>query len=187
MPSIDFSLYQLANSTEPPPQTLTVGSTTLLSLVKSVIDLLIEQQIAATLWLKLPPGEIWLAEIQRYHQQVGVSHIDNPKAVKLQVKQITLAQKQLRAIKKELNAATSNINQQAVQSSTDSIVSVGLDIFGKHKWAGRLRAETRQAIERDKKAARQPYLELKEAIDKLILEGDRLKLLAEEYLLGYQN
>ena len=74
MPSIDFSLYRLANSTEPPPQTLTVSSTTLLSVVKSVIDLLIEQQIAATLWLKLPPGEIW-SEIQRYHQQVGVSHV----------------------------------------------------------------------------------------------------------------
>jgi len=40
----------------------------------SVIDLLIEQQISATIWVKLPPGEIWLSEIQRYHQQVGVSH-----------------------------------------------------------------------------------------------------------------
>lgn len=39
-----------------------------------------------------------------------------------------------------------NINQQASQSGTDSVMSVGLDIFGKHKWAGRLRAETRRAI-----------------------------------------
>jgi len=62
-----------------------------------------------------------------------------------------------------------------------------LDIFGKHKWAGRLRAETRRATEREMKLARQPYLEIKEAIDNLILEGDRLKLRAEEYLLSYQE
>lgn len=46
-----------------------------------------------------------------------------------------------------------------------------------------MRAETRRAIEREKKAARQPYMELKEAIDLLILEGDKLKLKAEEFIL----
>ena len=48
----------------------------------------------------------------------------------------------------------------------------------------KMRSETRRAIEREKKAARQPYMELKEAINKLILEGDKLKLKAEEYLLS---
>jgi hypothetical protein len=112
--------------------------------------------------------------------------LDNPKSVKLQMKQIVIAQKQLRAIKKEINLAIRNINQQATQSGTDSVVSVGFDVFGKHKWAGRLRAETRRAIERDKKSTRQPYMQLKEAIDRLILEGDKLKLKAEEYLFRYQ-
>jgi hypothetical protein len=60
-------------------------------------------------------------------------------------------------------------------------------MLGKHKWAGRVRAETRRAIELEKKAARQPYLELKDAIDNVILEGDRLKLMAEEYLLIHQE
>ena len=50
-----------------------------------------------------------------------------------------------------------------------------------------MRAETRRAIEREKKAARQPYIELKEAVDLLILEGDKLKLKAEEYLIVYQH
>jgi hypothetical protein len=59
-----------------------------------------------------------------------------------------------------------------------------LDVFGKHKWAGRVRAETRRAIEREKKYTRQPYMELKDAIDRVILEGDRLKLMAEEYLIN---
>jgi len=71
---MNFSLYQLACSIEPPPQTLPVSPATLLSMAGSVIDLLIEQQISATIWVKLSPGEIWLSEIQRYHQQVGVSH-----------------------------------------------------------------------------------------------------------------
>jgi ribosomal protein S13 len=126
-----------------------------------------------------------LEEIQQIASKIALT-LDNPKSVKLQVKQITLAQKQLRAIKKELNAVIRNVNQQATQSGADSIVSLGLDIFGKHKWAGRVRAETRRAIEREKKSARQPYLELKEAIDNVILEGDRLKLMAEEYLLTHQ-
>lgn len=125
-----------------------------------------------------------LEEIQYIASKLSLT-LDNPKSVKLQIKQINLFQKQLRAIKKELNASIRNINQEAAQSNADSIVSVGLDVFGKHKWAGRFRAETRRATEREKKLARQPYLEIKEAIDNLILEGDRLKLMAEEYLLNY--
>jgi hypothetical protein len=126
-----------------------------------------------------------LHEIQQIASKIVLT-LDNPQSVKLQVKQIVLAQKQLRAIKKEINLLITNINQQATQSGTDSVVSVGLDVFGKHKWAGRLRAETRRAIEREKKSARQPYMQLKEAIDKVILEGDKLKLRAEEYLFRYQ-
>ncbi len=69
---------------------------------------------------------------------------------------------------------------------SDSVISVGLDLIGKNKWAGRVRAETRRMIERDKKDQSQPYLELKDYIDSLILEGDKLKLQAEEYLLKNQ-
>ncbi|MEH1891167.1 MAG: hypothetical protein V7K92_17515 [Nostoc sp.] len=122
-------------------------------------------------------------QIQQTQSQMSLT-LDSPKSVKLQIKQISLLQKQLRAIKKEANANIRNINQEASQSGTDSVMSVGLDIFGKHKWAGRLRAETRRAIEREKKFSRQPYLEIKEAIDNLILEADRLKLLAQQYLIN---
>jgi hypothetical protein len=123
-----------------------------------------------------------IAEIEHIAGKIRLT-LDNPKSVKLQMKQISLAQKQLRAVKKELNATIRMINQQATQAGADSLVSVGLDIFGKHKWAGRLRSETRRAIEREKKDARQPYMNLKDWIDSLILEGDRLKLMAEEYLM----
>jgi hypothetical protein len=121
-------------------------------------------------------------QISQINRQVTLT-LDNPQSVKLQVKQINLAQKHLRALKKEINVAIREINQQASQSGADSLVSVGLDIFGKNKWAGRVRAETRRATERQKKASRQPYLEIKDLLDKLILKGDQMKLLAQEYLL----
>lgn len=127
-----------------------------------------------------------LDEIQQIALNMSLK-FDDPKSVKLQIKQITFAQKQLRAIKKDLNATLRNINQQASQSKADNIFSGGLDIFGDCKWAGSVRVATRRAIAREKQAARQPYLELKEAIDKFILEGDRLKLIAQEYLLSNQQ
>lgn len=85
---MDASLYGLALSMKRPPQPLAVSPATLLSLVKSVIDLLLEQQISAQIWLKPPPGEVWLAEIQRYHE-VALPHTvytcnlytENPKKV----------------------------------------------------------------------------------------------------------
>ncbi|WP_017317278.1 DICT sensory domain-containing protein [Mastigocladopsis repens] len=71
----DLSVYQLALGVQAPPQALPHSPATLLSLVRSQIDLLIEQQIAATLWVKLPPGKIWHSEIQRYHQQLRMSGV----------------------------------------------------------------------------------------------------------------
>ena len=71
---MDVSLYKLAIGTERSPQPLLVNPATLLSLAESVIELLVEQQISATLWLKLPPGKVWLSPIGRYHEQVKVSH-----------------------------------------------------------------------------------------------------------------
>jgi hypothetical protein len=125
-------------------------------------------------------------EVQKIANQLTLT-LDNPKSVKLQIKQINLAQKQLRAIKKEINGLIRNINQDASQAYSDSVISVGLDLFGKNKLAGRVRAETRRMIERNKKDARQPYLEIKDQIDSLLLEGDKLKLKAEQYLINNSN
>ncbi len=69
----DISIYQLALAMQTPPQPLPLSPATLLSLLRSQIDLLIEQKIAATLWVKLPPGKIWHSELLRYQSAVGVS------------------------------------------------------------------------------------------------------------------
>ncbi len=108
--------------------------------------------------------------------------LDNPKSVKLQVKNISLIQKQLRSLKKEVNLAIREINQQATQTTPDSIVSVALDLFGKRKLAGQLRQSTRRAIQSEKISLRQPYMDIKDDIDQLLLAGDKLKLEAEQYL-----
>ena len=64
----DVSLYELAISSEPQPQPLQISPTTFKSLISIVIDLLVEQQISATIWLKLPKGEVWQAELERFYQ-----------------------------------------------------------------------------------------------------------------------
>ncbi len=120
-------------------------------------------------------------QIYQLMQQMTLT-LDNPKSVNLQVKNINLIQKQLRAIKKEVNLAIKEINQQATQTTPDSMISVGLDLFGKRKWAGQVRQSTRRAIQSEKISLRQPYMDVKDYIEQAILEGDKLKLKAEQYL-----
>ncbi|BAU13689.1 unknown protein [Leptolyngbya sp. NIES-3755] len=125
-------------------------------------------------------------DIEREIEEIAVKiklRIDNPDSVKLQVKNITLAQKQLRASKKRLSNTVKNINQNAAQSSPDTLGSVLYDLTGNRKLAGRSRALQRQEIQRKKRKSRQPYINTIQRIDELILREDQLKLLAEEYLI----
>jgi hypothetical protein len=46
-----------------------------------------------------------------------------------------------------------------------------------------MRQSTRKAIQLEKISLRQPYIDVKDDIDRLMLEGDKLKLQAEKYLL----
>ncbi|MBN3897976.1 MAG: ATPase [Nostoc sp. NOS(2021)] len=69
----DLSVYQLVMGVQVPPKPLSLSPATLLSLLRAQIDLLIEQQIAATLWVKLPPDKIWQSELVRYQSSVGAS------------------------------------------------------------------------------------------------------------------
>ncbi|WP_193198321.1 DICT sensory domain-containing protein [Nostoc sp. MG11] len=71
----DLSVYQLVLGVQSPPKPLSLSPATLLSLVRAQIDLLIEQQIVATLWVKLPPEKIWQSELARYQSLVGASSL----------------------------------------------------------------------------------------------------------------
>lgn len=74
----ETSLYDWAASSEQTPFALQVSPVTFKSLVGSLIDLLIEQQISAEIWAKMPRGEAWQAEIDRYCEQKNL-----PQAVHL--------------------------------------------------------------------------------------------------------
>lgn len=66
-----LSLYRLALDISGSSQSPNLSVVALISMVKSLIDLLIEQDIIATLWVKLPPGNLWYSEIQRYQSWVS--------------------------------------------------------------------------------------------------------------------
>jgi signal transduction histidine kinase len=68
----EISLYELAANSEQTPFVLQTSPVTFKSLVSSLIDLLVEQQIPAAIWAKMPRGEAWQAEIDRYSQATAL-------------------------------------------------------------------------------------------------------------------
>ena len=71
----EISLYQLTQKYHNPPQSLFVSAITFKSLVSNLLDLLIEQKLAATIWLKLPANKNWRQEIERYQKKGRPSSI----------------------------------------------------------------------------------------------------------------
>lgn len=69
----DFSVYQFALNQVESSQSFKVSLDTLELLVGALIDVLIEKNISATLWAKVPPTGKWLRQLKRYHSSVGVS------------------------------------------------------------------------------------------------------------------
>jgi two-component system, OmpR family, phosphate regulon sensor histidine kinase PhoR len=66
---MDISLYQLAQASEPPTQPLIISPATLKSSIESSLEVLSGQKNSATLWVKLPAGEVWQSDIKHYQQQ----------------------------------------------------------------------------------------------------------------------
>lgn len=76
-PPEDLSIYQLAMSVQTPPKRLNLSCATLLSMVRSQIDLLIERKISATIVVKFPRLNILESELKRYQQHLGDAVIYN--------------------------------------------------------------------------------------------------------------
>ena len=70
-PPQNLSIYQLAMEAQTPPKRLNLSCVTLLSMLKSQVDLLIEQKISATVVVKFPPLNIFYSELKRYQQHLG--------------------------------------------------------------------------------------------------------------------
>jgi two-component system, OmpR family, phosphate regulon sensor histidine kinase PhoR len=67
-PASDVSLYELAINASPELQPLQLSPTTFKSIVSLFLDFLVEQNLPATIWMKLPRGEVWQAELDRFCQ-----------------------------------------------------------------------------------------------------------------------
>jgi two-component system, OmpR family, phosphate regulon sensor histidine kinase PhoR len=66
LPSTDTTtLYEFASTVEQSPGALQVSPATFKSMVSSLFDLLIEQNLPAWVWVKLPRGDSWQMEIDR--------------------------------------------------------------------------------------------------------------------------
>lgn len=62
----EMSLYELAANSEQTPFALQVSPATFKSVMGNLLDLLIEQQISAVVWAKVPHGKAWQTELDRY-------------------------------------------------------------------------------------------------------------------------
>ncbi|MDX2100463.1 MAG: DICT sensory domain-containing protein [Leptolyngbyaceae cyanobacterium bins.59] len=71
-PQQDSSLYELALNASPLASPLQISPATLRSLFSTLMETLIDHQIPATIWAKLPRGKIWRTEINRYLEAIGL-------------------------------------------------------------------------------------------------------------------
>ena len=69
------SLYQLTQDLDEPLVSLSVGAQTLRSYVSAIVELLIEKQLRATIWIKLPQTKSWLQQVKRLQQEGNVERI----------------------------------------------------------------------------------------------------------------
>lgn len=128
-----------------------------------------------------------MANLQQIKQVAAQLHLnlDNPNSVRQQLKRIKQSQTKLRQLKQEVNAQLKDLKQPNNSFGLDEAAAIGLHIFGKHRIA---RQVTRQGnrVERQQqrqlKNARQPHIKMKNLIDNYLFEGDRLKIMAENYL-----
>ena len=69
------SLYQLTQDLDEPLVSVSVGAETLKSYVSSMVDLLIDEQLQATVWVKLPQTKSWSNQIKRLQQEGNAENI----------------------------------------------------------------------------------------------------------------
>ncbi len=72
-PAPDQSLYELALATDPALPVLQVSPTTLKAAFSAVLELLIDRELPAVVWAKLPRGAVWQTELARYSALEGVA------------------------------------------------------------------------------------------------------------------
>ena len=129
-----------------------------------------------------------LQQIKQVSAQLYLN-LDNPSSVRQQLKRIKQAQQKLRTFKQEINHQLKQM-QQPESFGLDEAAAIGLHVFGKHRLARQVtrqgnRAERQQRRQQQK--AKQPQLKMRDLIDKYLFEGERLKMMAQNYLQEHQT
>ena len=101
------SLYELVANSEETPFTLQVSPATFKSTVANLVDLLIEQQIPAVVWSKMPRGEAWQTTLDRYYELENL-----PQAVYL-----------LKNQREEISDDSVQLSEQGDRGATHSFVT----------------------------------------------------------------
>ncbi|MDJ0602002.1 MAG: DICT sensory domain-containing protein [Crocosphaera sp.] len=65
----ELSLYQLTQTSDPHISPLTVSASTFREWVDTSMQFLIDQEIQATIWAKLPPHSRWWTNLETYYQE----------------------------------------------------------------------------------------------------------------------
>ena len=115
--------------------------------------------------------------------------LDSPQSVRQQLKRINEAQSQLREFKQEINSRLKQMQPPQNDFGLDEAAAIGLHLFGKHHLARQVTREGNKAERqqrRQQQRAKQPHIKMRELIDKYLFEGDRLKIMAQNYLKEHQ-
>lgn len=70
----EISLYELVASSTAAPFAMQVSPVTFKALMSSLVDVLIDQDQAASIWVKLPKGDAWQTEFDRYVDRAAPAH-----------------------------------------------------------------------------------------------------------------
>lgn len=71
----ELSLYQLTQNLDVPLGSISISAETLKSHVDSIIDLVIEKQFKAKVWVKIPQTQSWLNQLQKLRREGNIDCI----------------------------------------------------------------------------------------------------------------
>ncbi|MCC0175400.1 hypothetical protein I4641_00195 [Waterburya agarophytonicola K14] len=133
-----------------------------------------------------------MANLQQIKQVAAQLHLnlDNPNSVREQLKGINQSLVQLHKLRQEVNTKLQNLNQPNQAFGLDEAAAIGLHLLGKHGVARQVTRQGNRAERQEKRQqnnARQPHIKMKNLIDNYVFEGDRLKLMAQNYLKEQQS
>jgi two-component system, OmpR family, phosphate regulon sensor histidine kinase PhoR len=174
--TFESSLYQLTQDLDKPLGSISIGAETLKSYVSAVVDLVVEKQLRATVWVKLPQTKSWLNQIQKLHQEGNAECIYLGNSSKNQLSLDILEQKPTKTRVNTLNFSKNPIIQR---ESFLIVLAPNFYCLLLAQWQ-----KSQIHIETSGKRLQQPYLKMVSSFDpqiiELILAGIQQNLLDPE-------